>query len=92
MVKKLLDQGTYDILEFKIDVDYRGRSVIRLVGVGKSQETDIEFEISIRPSVIHGWPVIKEMSEPEPKPKVEKPDVITIKRGPGRPPSTDKNE
>ena len=92
MVKKLLDQGTYDILEFKIDVDYRGRSVIRLVGVGKSQETDIEFEISIRPSVIHGWPVIKEMSEPEPKPKVEKPDVITIKRGPGRPPLTDKNE
>jgi len=89
MVKKLLDQGTYDILELKLDVDYRGRSIIRLIGVGRSQEEDIEFEISIRPSVIHGWPVIKEKSEPEPK--VEKPEAKPEKRGPGRPPLTDKN-
>lgn len=86
MVKKLLDQGTYDILEFKLDVDYRGRSVIRLIGVGRSQEEDIEFEISIRPSVIHGWPVIKDI--PEKIEEVAKPE----KRGPGRPPSTDKSE
>ena len=86
MVKKLLDQGTYDILEFKLDVDYRGRSVIRLIGVGRSQEEDIEFEISIRPSVIHGWPVIKDI--PEKIEEVIKPE----KRGPGRPPSTDKSE
>ena len=81
MVKKLLDQGTYDILEFKLDVDYRGRSVIRLIGVGRSQEEDIEFEISIRPSVIHGWPVIKDIPE-----KIE-PVIKPEKRGPGRPTS-----
>ena len=90
MVKKLLDQGTYDILEFKLDVDYRGRSVIRLIGVGRSHEEDIEFEIRIRPSVIHGWPVIKEIPDIPEKPKPEKPKPE--KRGPGRPPSTDKSE
>ena len=76
MVKRLLDRGTYDILEFKLDVDYRGRSIIRMVGVGKSQEKDVEFEIKVQSSVIKGWPVITDAPE--------KLDVPT-KRGPGRP-------
>ena len=76
MIENFLDKGTYDILEFKLDVDYRGRSLIRLIGVGKSQEKDVEFEIKIRPSVIHGWPALKDVDEPEPEPE---------KRGPGRP-------
>ena len=94
MVKKLLDKGTFDILEFKLDVDDRGRSIIRMIGVGKSQENDVEFQISIRPSVIHGWPEIQEVPPPPPE-KEKEPEEITVKkpqsRRPGRPPSTDKD-
>jgi len=84
MVKRLLDRGTYDFLELKLDVDIRGRSAIRLIGIGKSQEQDVQFEVKLLTHVVKGWPVISDLPEPE---------VIEVsKRGPGRPPSSDKGD
>lgn len=70
MIDRLLDKGTFDIIEWKIDIDDRGRSIIRAEGIAQSQGEDVEFEIRLRPSVIHAWPKIKDIP----------------KRGPGRPP------
>ena len=61
MVKRLLDKGTYDFLEFKLDIDDRGRSAIRMIGIGKSQEEDVEFEIKLLTHVVKGWPVINDV-------------------------------
>lgn len=85
MVKRLLDKGLYDFLEFKFEVNDRGHGVIHMIGIGKSQENDVEFEIKVTTSVIKGWPEIRDVPEPS---KFEEPS----KRGPGRPAKTVENE
>ena len=66
MVKKLLDKGTYDISEFKLDVDYRGRTKIRMRGLGKSQEEDVEFEIKFATYALKAMPSIFEIPKRRP--------------------------
>ena len=94
MVKRLLDKGTYEFLEFKFEVNNRGHGIIHMIGVGKSQEKDVEFVIKIMTSVIKGWPEIRDIPEPPPE-KEKEPEEITVKkpqsRRPGRPPLTDKD-
>ena len=67
MVKKLLDKGTYDIVEFLLDVDYRGRTQIRMRGLAKSQEEEVMFEIKFASSVLKAMPSIFEMPKPQKK-------------------------
>lgn len=76
MVKRLLDKGVYDILEFKFQVNTRGHGVIEMRGIGQSQGEDVEFCLKTTTSALKSYPVISDIEEKQ------------VKRGPGRPPKT----